>query len=401
MVRFAATALEESSTRPQQETTHPPQFLHVKEQPKSSQLSPRVTTEDIQNIANAIFEKKGRGITFKDLICGKHKRVDTAKQAKNILHYHKKRGTLYTNPSITIPQQYFLSKADAEESVRYYKNNTKVTNSKDKSSTHPHPTGVRAFPTDLTTVIDERKADNLAEALDRLAEDTGGKLPIGFHNIRIHLALPPEYASEAYNERLAHVRESNTREKSKRVNAVIDGFKVELLFYPKGKVVIMVPCSDRPFPIHLDSPEQVTSDFNSFVAQIRRIIVTHLSDHRGRIVPPIHSSAWRLVHGDLNWDIPTTMLSYLGMDGIQITKASDAILRIYRKRVRGERYVRVEEGVHRFTKDVKGGFDNSVGFSIIEAAKRAQKQLLPTPTPAPSPPKSHHQERIQNLSARL
>jgi hypothetical protein len=171
----------------------------------------------------------------------------------------------------------------------------------------------------------------------------------------------------------AHVQPSPTKEKSRRVKAMIDDFEVELLFYPKNKVVIMVPCTDRPFPISLDSSERVTSDFNSFVAQIRRVICTHLSDGRGRIVPPIHSPAWRLIHGDLNWDIPTTMLNYLGMDGIQVTKVNDAILRVYRKRLRGERFVRVEEDTHPFRNAVS--FDESVGSIIISAAKEAQKEL--------------------------
>jgi hypothetical protein len=70
------------------------------------------------------------------------------------------------------------------------------------------------------------------------------------------------------------------------------------------------------------------------------------------------------------------MLNYLGMDGIQVTKVNDVILRVYRKRIRGERFVRVEEGVHSFMKDTQdGGFDESIGSTIIAAAKAAQQEL--------------------------
>jgi hypothetical protein len=101
--------------------------------------------------------------------------------------------------------------------------------------------------------IEDKKADNLAEAIDRVSQDIDGELPTGLHNIRIHLSLPQEYVKENYYyERLCHIPESHTRERPKIVNAIIDGFKVELKFYPKSnKVVIMVRCSDTPFPINL------------------------------------------------------------------------------------------------------------------------------------------------------
>ncbi len=136
----------------------------------------------------------------------------------------------------------------------------------------------------------------------------------------------------------------------------------------------MIPCSDNPFPIALDAPaSQLTSDFNSFIAQIRRVICSHLSDNRGRIVPPIHHQNWRLIHADLNWDIPATMLNYLGMDGLQITKVGDVVQRIYRKRIRGERFIRVEEGTHPFPRNAN--FTVEIGETIIAVVRQAREEL--------------------------
>lgn len=41
----------------------------------------------------------------------------------------------------------------------------------------------------------------------------------------------------------------------------------------------------------------------------------------------------------------------------------------------GERLIRVEEGVHSFTKDTQQGFNDSIGSVIVEAARTAQKRL--------------------------
>ncbi len=99
---------------------------------------------------------------------------------------------------MTIPQQYFLSKEDAEEAAINNKRNRVGASVIDKSSRHPQPTGVKppraGLPRRLGTeqmAIEDKKADSITEVLDRLAEDTDGSLPVGLHNLRIHLNLPP------------------------------------------------------------------------------------------------------------------------------------------------------------------------------------------------------------------
>jgi hypothetical protein len=335
----------------------------------------RVSAADIKSIANDIFEKYGRGITYLDLIKGKYKRFDSKKQAQKTLRNHKDRQTLHPSCHRTNPQEYFVSKEDAEQAAI----NNKMR--------HSHPTGVTstnnplyAPMTQQEIAIEERKVDSITEAIELIAQDHNGNLPVGLHNIRISLQLPPLFAEEVYNERLAHVPPSGTKEKSKRIATKIDGFKIDVFFYPNPntKTVIIVSCSERPLSISLNSPDRVTSDFTSFVAQIRGFICSHLSDYRGAIVPPIHNSrCWRLVHADINWDIPVTTMQFLGMDGVQITTVDDITKRIYRKPVDGKRFIRVEEAVHPFPPEM-AAIDDSVGQSLVQAANEARRRIIGT-----------------------
>jgi hypothetical protein len=341
----------------------------------------RVSAEDIKAIANDIFKQyDGRGIIYKDLIKGKHKRVDTKKQAQKILRNHKDRGNLFTNSIRIKPQEYYQSKQDAEEAALKYNNN---------SLRHIHPTGVNTSNnplytplTDTEIAIEERKVDSITEAIELIAKDHDGRLPVGLHNIRLTLQLPPELTSEVYHEHLSDIPPSSTREKSKRIAFKVDGFKVDVFFYPNknAKTVIIVSCSNRPFPISLNSPERTTSDFTSFVAQIRGAICRRLSDGNGRIVPPVHNArCWRLASAEFNWDLTVTTMQYLGMDGLQITKVNDITQRIYRKRIEGKHVMRIEETVHSFPsaeeEKIGRAIDNSVGDSLVAAAKAVKKNL--------------------------
>jgi hypothetical protein len=211
-----------------------------------------------------------------------------------------------------------------------------------------------------------------------ITEDHNGNLPVGLHNIRISLQLAPQNAQEVYNERLAHIPPSGTKEKSKRIATKIDGFNVDVFFYPNPnkKTVIIISCSDRPFPLSLNSPDRVTSDFTSFVAQIRGFICRHLSDFRGVIVPPVHNArCWRLACAEFNWDLRCTSMQYLGMDGVQISTVDKITKRIYRKRMQdGKRSIRVEEAAP--IPPEMAAIDGSVGESLVQAAKQARRRII-------------------------
>jgi hypothetical protein len=204
------------------------------------------------------------------------------------------------------------------------------------------------------------------------------------HNIRLFLQIPPQYAKEVYYERLSHIPESKTKEKAKKLSTKIDNYKIDIFFYPteNRKTVIYTSCSDKPFPISLNTPQRVTSDFTSFVAQIHHFICSHISDYRGKIIGPIHNTQyWTTGRFEYNWDIPTTTLQFLGMDGIQVTGVDDVIKRVYRKRFsdNGKRCIRLEESVDLAAllgkKRSELPIDDTIGFSLVEAAKAVKKRL--------------------------
>jgi hypothetical protein len=361
---------EEQLRHSQDSLRHYAENLHVIQQ-KVPHF--HVSTPDIQAITNEIFVNRKRGIEYRDLLKPPYKRCNSKKQAQKVLRNHKDRGTLVPSFHRAKPQQYFLTKEDAEEAALKY-----------NKMRHFGPTGVptqnnNPLYTPLTEqeiAIEERKVDSITEAIELIAQDHNGNLPVGLHNIRISLQLPPQFAEEVYNERLSLVPPSKTKERSKRIADKIDGFKVDVFFYPnKGaETVIIVSCSDRPFPISLNSPERLTSDFTSFVAQIRGFICSHLSDSRGAIVPPIHNHrSWRLAHGEFNWDVPVTTMQYLGMDGVQINTIDEITKRIYRKRIEGKRFIRCE-GTHKFAPEA-AAIDECVGDSLVAAARKVQKKL--------------------------
>jgi hypothetical protein len=123
---------EKFSTPPVLLATPPQQNTHLMIQRCPSK---GVSVFKIKIIAAKVFEEKGRGITFYDVCKGKYKVVDTLQQARNLLKYHKKKGNLYSNTPITIPQQYYATQEQAQTaaSIQEYRNRTLFT----------HPTGLR------------------------------------------------------------------------------------------------------------------------------------------------------------------------------------------------------------------------------------------------------------------
>jgi hypothetical protein len=270
--------LEESCIHPIVKSTHPQTCALGG---RSGQYQ-HVTKSEIKGLAKAIFRERGRGLTFEDLTKGQYKRVETEKQARITLYNHRKKGNLYTLYPITIPQEYFAEKEGAE--LAAYNN---------KKSTHPHPTEVSHYTSGSTPVpgspgalgariaevialqeayIENSRLENLVDCVALVAQDVDGLLPVGIHNIRIHLRISPELADEFYNERLAHISNDGTKDGIKWVSLRIDGFLVQCLVYPHGFVDIQVPCTQRPFPIVMNTPaaeQEMTSLFTDFVAQIR------------------------------------------------------------------------------------------------------------------------------------
>ena len=196
------------------------------------------------------------------------------------------------------------------------------------------------------------------------------------HNIRLQTSLLNP--TEAYEERLniknnPYCYFTTHANKEKRLEFYIDGYLVQCSIFPSGKVAISIISSSRPFPISPNNADRITSDFSSFVAQIRAFLVQNLRDFHGKIVPPVHDPSWCLVHADFNTDIPTKDINFRGC--LQVNDfANNVVLKVYKKRLglQGKRYIRFEEGVHAFK---NAPLDSTIGETIVAAAKEAQQNI--------------------------
>jgi hypothetical protein len=377
---------EQSCIRPDPKITHP-QTRALED--RLSQLVHPITAEEIKQLAKTIFREKERGLTYVDLVKGPYRRVETAVRARNILQYHRKRGNLYTIFPITIPQQFFAEKGHAELAAYYnkkttYRDPTEVRNYAENSS-YPVPGSPGLLAQRLSEVIASQEAyienlklENLADAVQLVANDVDGLLPVGLHNIRIHLRIDPAKAPEFYHERLAHIPASTTRDKIKRVEFRIDGFLVQCFVYPRGFVDIQVPCTQRPFPIVVQAPEVMTSLLNDFGAQIRYGLVREASDYSGQVVPPIHCPSWELSSADYNWDIPTTLIGFAAMPKLSFSRfAKDVHLRYYPKQreADGRLFIRLERASRPFPKEPEGAnhFGDAIGRILVDTARETRR----------------------------
>jgi hypothetical protein len=352
---------------------------------------------DVEAAASNKYTKYGEGITYEDILKGFPGLVKTNEQAQNVLRNYKNKGKLYTCHR-TKPQQYFLSKEQAELAAFNY-----------RKSTHSHPIGGSAFSNqqkprlslcpdkyasyynrdDSRRIQEEEEQRLIAQnAVQAIQLASSGRIPTGMHNILIHLTLFPGTEQESYQIRLADVPPSPKHNKAKFLETKIDGYLIKIYVYLRGKVIIHVPSTRKPFLI-LDeyaSSQLISSAYSyfpdyflPFVAQIRDFLQRRLSDNIWcKIVPPLQgpTSTWVLKHADLNWDVPTTPLNYKVFSSpIQIPQLNGIFLKVYRKMsLQHKTHLRVEDGVHKFNFPFSDA-SCSLGPTIISTAKDAVQKL--------------------------
>ena len=224
-----------------------------------------------------------------------------------------------------------------------------------------------------------RKQDALTLAILNAGN---GRIPVTMHNIHIHVNLPSQCVNEVDSSRLRHKPPSQAKQKDKRLEMRLDRFLVNCQFFPESPtVIITIPCSDTPFPLSpvpIDDTNnnRLTSLFKDFASQIRGVMCFELRDTTGAIIPPIDSSRWRFIQADLGWDTPITPKQYRVMTDVQLTTFNDIVLQIYKKRISGHYYARVEERNHQFSnQQTITSFDNDIGSKITEAFKSAQTAI--------------------------
>jgi hypothetical protein len=382
---------EESFTDPPSKIIHTQQMAYGKPLKQKRQYN---RWDIIQSLANDKFVHTGQGLTYWDLSKGRYKRyrlVQTDKQAQNLLRNLYNNKKLYTNYTMTIPQQYFYTKDQAELSAIHNKKNT-----------HPRPTGVNASQLLKNTAYTAKNYNDDINNLDdsdvaaleyaKYQEDlkvkdaastmfliASGAIPAGLHKNHIHFELNPPLIAEAYYERLAHIPASPTKSKEKRIECRIDNFLVRSFFFPHGAVDIYIPCSTHPFPIHIHDPDTTNTNIISFAGQIRQFLCSSdgLKDYSGRIVPNIQQ--WRFVRADVNFDVPCTVQKYEITANIQLTKFGE-VFRIYKKMIDGKTCLRVEQD-KTFNAPLDGaggggeGGGKNLGSTIVSVAKELPRKL--------------------------
>jgi hypothetical protein len=110
-------------------------------------------------------------------------------------------------------------------------------------------------------------------------------------------------------------------------------------FYPKGRTMVYVACSNNPFKL-VDEADLLT--LYSFLGQVRDRLLHLLADPRERIVPPI--TEWVLTGCDRNKDITVTDRLQLSAINIQL-KEADRVFRLYIKSLGDKAVYRVEESL--------------------------------------------------------
>jgi hypothetical protein len=120
---------------------------------------------------------------------------------------------------------------------------------------------------------------------------------------------------------------------------IIDKARVSYLFYPNGRVMVFVECSNNPFKLEVEDDR---SNLLIFFGQVRDRLVLFLSDNHGRIVPQILE--WEMTQCDINKDIKVSeMLQITGLK-LQV-KHYDHLFRIYIKSIGRDTVCRFEESL--------------------------------------------------------
>jgi RecA/RadA recombinase len=286
-----------------------------------------ISAENIRLLAQIKFKQSGEGLTYEDLVSdGPFKCVESEQRAQDTLHYHHKKGHLFTFRR-TNPQQYFASEDDAEMAAIPREKNTHSdpTGVRSSSSPNGHSSLSRDGPP-LANILEYRGIQDFYHALIMLKV-----APLAIHNIRLYLKLtdPKRYdvISTDYEE------ENKAKVLRRRKGDVHTTYKV----YPHGAVEIFIECSKAAFPIETDS--DITELF-SFVGGVCHTLQDWLYDVNAYIVPPI--TQWRLVHADVCKDVKVPERLHLTVPNMEL-RTAERVLRMYVKNLGPVSVLRLEE----------------------------------------------------------
>jgi hypothetical protein len=163
-------------------------------------------------------------------------------------------------------------------------------------------------------------------------------VPLCIHKLQLQLSV----SSESYDDFALFFKEK--KEKSQmhleRIGKAQGIPNVKYVIYPKkGKIMVYVACSDRPFKLETDN--DVSSLF-AFLGQMRDRLLYLLSDVREKIVPDVME--WRLIQCDVNRDVKIDDNMQLTLPDIQL-KYADRVFRLYVKSLHNKAVCRGEESL--------------------------------------------------------
>lgn len=260
------------------------------------------------------------------------------KQSQTTLKYYCRANILFT-PFNRKPQQYFPTCLKSEILNKII------------------PVGVTEVPY-LQSIPVSSKDAIVTQTLEAYVLPILPKLPASIHKIQLELELNPQYYDEI------HLLASS-KNRGKKHEEIVASVLVRYIFYPNGRVMIFVSCSNTPFKIER---EDDICRLIAFLGAVRDRLVVFLHDRHERAVPDIVQ--WRLTECDINKDVKVSdWLQFTGLN-IQVKHAFH-LFRLYIK-VRGENTLcRIEESVTFSDKTVIEAINN-----VFNPNERLEKQIV-------------------------
>ncbi len=163
-------------------------------------------------------------------------------------------------------------------------------------------------------------------------------VPLCIHKLQLQLSVN----SESYEDFTLFFKENKQKSQihSERIGKAQGIPNVKYVIYPKkGKIMVYVACSDKPFKLESDNDVNVLF---AFFGQVRDRLLYLLSDVRERIVPDVME--WRLIQCDVNRDVEIDDKMQLTLPDMQL-KYADRVFRLYVKSLHANAVCRGEESL--------------------------------------------------------
>jgi len=215
----------------------------------------------IEELAIEKYRTTGEGIVFTDITrtfsCSKNKAQRILKDCCNI-----RRPLLFRSLNRTSPQRYFPTciRADIIEHL------------KKKENVLKDPTEVSSSSNALSYALVQQKSQHILDVLTNLQF-----APFCIHKLQLQLDIVPEGYDDT---NLGSQTKNKAKVHEERIGQVKSSPNVKYYLYPKGKIMVYIICSDRPFKLETDN--DVSSLF-AFFGQVRDRLLYLLSDVRERI----------------------------------------------------------------------------------------------------------------------